>query len=243
MRLSRICSIILFALLFVARGAAQERACTTKLADLKAAAELRGFHLGMTTEEVKVRVPQVAFGRKDDLGVSKTSISPDFDPRIDKTNFADVRTVSFDFLDGRLMTLWVGFDNTFKWKTVDDFVKGISDELALPDGWTIKGRAQQIQCADFQLTVSPIGGAPSLRIADLTAEETILARRQAKEDATTAAEAAGPEQHPVVGDARNKIYYPADCEALKTVPEKSRQSFESKGAAEQAGYKRAANCP
>ena len=106
-------SVLLVSLLCVARIAAQNT-CTAKLADLRQPEELRGFRLGMTTEQVKARVPQVVFGKKDDLGISKTSFSPDFDPRIDKSNFADVRTVSLDFLDGRVTSLWIGFDNTFK---------------------------------------------------------------------------------------------------------------------------------
>ena len=197
--------------------------------------------MGMTPDQVKARVPEVKFGHANEFGVSKTSINPDFDPRIDKTNFADVRTVSLDFLDGRLTSLWIGFESTFKWKTPEEFVKGISHELAVPDEWTTKGRTQQLTCADFQLTVSMIAGGPSLRIIDLPAEETIAARRQAKEDEAEAAEAA-PEETPVVGDARKKVYYQKDCEVLKTVPEKSRMLFSSDQEAEKAGYKRAEAC-
>src|ERR1700730_1732149 len=169
-----------FALLLALAGlvVAQERTCTAKLAGLPLVPELRGFRLGMTPEQVKARVPQVSFGGSDDLGLSKTSINPGFDPRIDKASFADVRTVSLDFLDGRVMQLWIGFEDTFQWKTVDDFVKGISQALSLPEDWTTKARGRQLQCADFALTVSPIGGAPSLRIVDSTAAEVLVARRQ-----------------------------------------------------------------
>ena len=228
-------------LLIAAPARAQENACKVKLADLPAAAELRGFRLGMTTEQVKARVPQVVFGRKNDLGVSKTSFSPDFDPKIDKTNFTDVRTVSLDFLDGRVTSVWIGFEASHKWKTVEEFAKGISQELSLSGEWTIKGRAQTLKCADFQVTVSPIGGGPSLRLIDMPAEETILARRQAKEDAPEVQEAA-PESTIVIGDLRKKLYYRADCDALKAVPEKSRMSFGNKEEAEKAGYKRADDC-
>src|SRR5688572_3525153 len=88
---------------------AQESPCTIKLTDLPAAPELMGFRLGMTTDQVKARVPQVLFAKADDFGVAKTSINPDFDPRIDKATFPGVRTVSLDFLDGRLTSLWLGF--------------------------------------------------------------------------------------------------------------------------------------
>jgi hypothetical protein len=237
----RIHSAFLLLLTFAAPGSAQESACKAKLADLPPAAELRGFRLGMTTEQVKARVPQVVFGHKDDLGVSKTSISPDFDPKIDKSNFGDVRTVSLDFLDGRVTSLWIGFEASHKWNTVAEFTKGISQELSLAGEWTSKGRAQTLKCVDFQASVSLIGGGPSLRLVDVPAEQIILARRQAKEDAAEVQEA-GPEQTQLIGDMRKKIYYRADCESLKTVPEKSRRPFDSKNDAEKAGYKRADDC-
>jgi hypothetical protein len=234
-------SAFLLLLTLAAPISAQELTCKAKLADLPQTTELRGFRLGMTPEQVKARVPQVVFGRKNDVGESQTSISPDFDPRIDKSNFADVRTVSLNFLDGRVISLWIGFDASHKWKTTDEFVKGISQELSLPAEWTMKGRAQILKCADFEVSVSPIGGGPSLRIVDLAAEETIVARRQAKADAADAQDAA-PEQTPVVGDARKKVYYQPDCKALKAVPEKSRMPFGSQTEAEKAGYKRAGDC-
>ena len=92
---------------------AQDNECSLKLADLPVAPELVGFRMGMTTEEVRARVPQVVFGRADAFEVSKTSINPDFDPRIDKASFAGLRTVSLDFLDGRITSLWLGYDGSF----------------------------------------------------------------------------------------------------------------------------------
>jgi hypothetical protein len=76
----------------------------------------------MTKEEVKVRVPQSVFGRTDDFGVSKTTINPYFDPKIDKSKFESVRSVSLDMLDDHLTSLWIGFDETFKVQSIDDFV-------------------------------------------------------------------------------------------------------------------------
>ena len=236
--LATLCLVLFFAAIV----AAQDNQCSAKLDRLPQAPELRGFRLGMTPEQVKARVPQVVFGSTDDLGVSKTSINPDFDPRIDKTNFTDVRTVSLDFLDGRVTSLWIGFEDTFKWKSVDEFVKGISQVFGVPTEWRTKGRGQQLRCADFELSVSVIAGGPSLRIVELAAEETIAARRQAKEDAAEAL-ANAPEPTPMIGDTRNKTYYPLDCSALKDVPEKKRITFASQEEAEKAGYKRSEKCP
>jgi len=92
-------------LLLAAIVSAQGNQCSAKMADLPQAPELRGFHLGMTPEQAKTRVPQIVFGPTDEFGLSRTSINPDFDSRIDKTNFEDVRTVSLEFLDGRVTSL------------------------------------------------------------------------------------------------------------------------------------------
>ena len=179
--------------LCAASVAAQENKCVVKLADLPAAPELFGFRLGMTTEQAKARVPQIKFGRVNAFGVSKTSINPDFDPAIDKLSLNGVRTVSLDFLDGQLTSLWFGYDSTFKWSNAPDFVAGISESLHLPDAWQPwKIRGQQLRCANFQLTVTMLGEGASFHIIDQTAEQTITARRQAKEEEDSAAAEDGP---------------------------------------------------
>jgi hypothetical protein len=214
--------------------------CTQKLATLPAAPELFGFHLGMTTEQAKTRVPQVDLGRVDPFGVSKTSINPDFDPRIDKASLSGVRTVSLDFLDGRLTSLWFGYDSTFKWTTVPDFVKGISNSLHLPEVWRPwKIRGQQLGCADFGMTVSIVAEGPSFRIIDESAEETIAARRAAREEQDSAAEEAAPE---IVADKKAKVYYLDGCLPTEGIKEADRVAFNSREEAEKAGYKPAKNC-
>jgi hypothetical protein len=222
-------------------AAGQEAQCSLKLADLPASAELMGFRLRMTRDQVKARVPQVVFGRTNEFAVSKTSISPDFDPRIDKASFPGVRTVSLDFLDARLTSLWFGYDPTFKWQTVDEFVKGISQSLRLPDAWSpwrIRGR--RLRCTDFEITVSMLGEGPSFRLLDLAAEETIAGRRQAMEDeAATLDEAHHAE---IVGDKKSKLFYVGECGPAGGIQETDRVVFKSREDAERAGYKLAPPC-
>jgi hypothetical protein len=110
--------------------------CTKKMNELPAAPELLGFHLGMTKEQIKARVPQTQFGRADHFGVTKTTINPYFDPSIDKTKFEGVRSVSLDLVDDRLTSLWIGFDETFKIKTTDEFIKTISQSLQVNGNWS-----------------------------------------------------------------------------------------------------------
>ncbi len=244
---------VLFALivtLVCAASISAQNQCTQKLAELPAAAALFGFHLGMTKEEVKAQVPQTVFGRTDDLGISKTTINPDFDPQIDKTRFQGVRSISLDFLDGKLTSLWIGYDNTFKVQTTDDFVKMVSDSLHLPNAWSSwKSRGQQMRCADFQMTVTTVAGAPSFRVLDQTAEDTVSARREAKEQQDAAAEgavtetpAAVDETGDIVGDKHTRTYYLTGCHPTKDITETNRVAFKSTAEAERAGFKVAKSC-
>lgn len=239
MRLKTLATLLI--LLFAVRVSAQENKCVLKLAELPGAPELFGFQMGMSTTQVKLRVPQVAFGQVNDFGVSKTSISPDFDSQIDKASLSGVRTVSLDFLDGRLTSLWLGYDSTFKWQTVPDFIKGISQSLHLPEVWKPwKVRGQQLSCADFQLTVSIVAEGPSFHIIDETAEQTVAARREAKEEQDASLE--DGESGEVVADRQAKVYYSEDCKPAHEVEQKDRVVFKTKEEAEKAGYKAAKPC-
>jgi hypothetical protein len=227
-------------LLLAASTFAQENKCTLKIAELPSSPELFGFHMGMTTDQAKARVPQIVLGRVDDFGVAKTSINPDFDPKIDKASLNGIRTVSLDFLDGRLTSLWFGYDGTFKWTTVPDFIAGISQALHLPDAWKPwKIRGQQLNCADFQMTVTMVAEGPSFRIIDDTAEQTIASRREAKEaqDSETEEAAEG-----VVADKKDKVYYLQGCLPGQEIKAADRVSFQSREEAEKAGYKLAKGC-
>ena len=220
---------------------AQEVQCSLKLAELPASSELLGFRLGMTTEEVKKRVPQVVFGGVDPIAVAKTTINPDFDPRIDKASFPGVRTVSLDFLDGKLTSLWFGYDPTFKWRTVEDFVKGISPALRLPNTWSDwRLRGRRLRCADFEMMVTMLGEGPSFRILDLTAEETIAARRQAKEEEAAALEELAGAA--VLANKKVKVFYLSTCLPDDAIKESDRVFFKTREEAEKAGYKLASDC-
>jgi hypothetical protein len=239
MRLKALAPLLI---LFCAVSAgAQDAPCTLKLAELPNAPELLGFHLGMTPAQVKVRVPQVEFARPDDLGMAKTSINPDFDPRIDKTSLTGVRTISLDFLDDRLTSLWLGYDSTFKWHTVPDFVKGISQSLRLPDNWKPwKTRGQQLRCSDFQMTVSIVAEGASFHLIDETAAQTLIARREAKEERDSAAEQGfGPGEYVVeiLADSRAKVYYTKACPPAQLIKQEDRIVFATREEAEKAGYK------
>ena len=176
-----------FILLLIFAGAsvssAQESKCTLTLAQLPQAPELRGFHLGMTVEQVKARIPKLVLGQTDQLGVAKTSINPDFNPNVDKSIFEGVRTVSFEFLDQRLFSLWIGYNSSFKWQRLDEFLPEISKALNFPNAWkTSSWRGQELDCQDFQATVKLIAGSPSILLIDKAAKRVIEKRMALKEE-------------------------------------------------------------
>lgn len=239
MRLKPLLLLLILLCTFTVFG--QDNKCTLKLSDLPDAPELFGFRMGMSTAQVKLRVPQVVFGSVNEFGLSKTSFSPDFNPQIDKTSLLGIRTVSLDFLDDHLTSLWLGFDSSFRWRTVPDFVKGISQSLQLPDAWEPwKVRGQQLNCADFQMTVSIVAEGPSFRIIDQTAEQTVAVRREAKEQQDAAIEEAEPSE--IIADKHARVYYFGRCQGLNEIKEVNRVVFKTREEAEKAGYKAAQNC-
>jgi hypothetical protein len=257
----------IFVVLAVAISASAQ--CTQKLAGLPAAPELFGFRLGMTRDEIKQLVPQVVFPRDDHFGVSKTTINPHFDPKIDQAKYDGVRSISLDLLDDKLTSLWIGYDDHFKVQTVDEFVKLISASLQVSGTWSSwRSRGQQLRCGDFQLIVSTLAGGPSVRIIDLGAEDTIAARRQEKEAQDEAREAAAAEKEnsdgaaaqtseskatetteatnneatAVIGDKATKTYYANGCQPTKQISETNRAVFKTAADAQKAGFKLAKNC-
>ena len=244
MKLHTRSSILIFVFAFLSISAAAQ--CTQKLADLPAAPELLGFRLGMTKDQVKALIPQTKFGRTDHFGVSKTTINPYFDPTIDKSRYPGVRSISLDFLDERLISLWIGFDETFKIQSLPEFTKAISESFTLPNAWSAKGRNQQMQCADFLLVATTVARSPSLRLLDLAADDTIAVRRQEKEELDSAAEAAGPNgtsaSEEVTGDKNSKTYYPAGCEGAKAISTQNRVIFKTVEEAQKAGFKISKDC-
>ena len=240
---------LLFPLLLLLLAQTASAQCMKKLSELPAAPELLGFRLGMTKDEIKTRVPQTAFGKADHFGVTKTTINPYFDPKIDKTKFEGVRSISLDLVDDRLTSLWIGYDETFKVHTAEEFVKLISQSLGVGENWSSwRSKGQQLRCADFQLIVTTVAGGPSFRMLDVAAEDLVAERRQAKEEQDAVAEAnasgesteAAPAE--LVADKDSKTYYPNGCTPSKEIAEKNKVVFKTAADAEKAGFKAAKNC-
>src|SRR5215467_5857786 len=225
--IKRLGAILLFTLCACGYLKAQAPSCSVKLDQLGQPSELFSLRLGMSQEEVKKALPLLAFGRADALGLMRTSFNPHYDPRVDNQAFPDVRTISLDFLDGRLVTLWNGYESTFKWPKLDEFETNFGKSLGLPGGWPAKRNGRELTCDGFSVFAGTIGGGPSLRINDEAAQSVFDARREA------ALEAA---ENEVIGDTRRKNYYPSDCSVRESVPPASRIVFKNKDDAEKGGY-------
>jgi len=237
---------LLFPLLILLLGQPAFAQCTKKINDLPAAPELLGFHLGMTKDEIKTRVPQTVFGKTDHFGVSKTTINPYFDPKIDKTKFEAVRSVSLDLVDDKLTSLWIGFDETFRIKTAEEFVAAISKSLQVDGNWSSwRSRGQQLRCVDFQLIVTTVAGSPSFRLLNTGADNLVAERRAAKEQQDSQAqtpatsESTEPE---IVGDKQSKTYFPEGCQPAREIGDENKITFKTTADAEKAGFKAAKNC-
>jgi hypothetical protein len=235
---------ILFPLLLLLLTQTVSAQCTKKMSELPAAPELLGFRLGMTKEQIKARIPQTKFGGTDHFGVAKTTINPYFDETIDKSKLESVRSISLDLVDEKLTSIWIGFDETFKVHTAEEFVKLISQSLQLDGSWSYKSRGQQLRCADFQLIVTTVAGGPSFRLVDTAADDLVAARRQAKEEQDSLVEAGGaiesPEPAEIIADSKSKTYYPNGCLPAKEIANKI--TFKTTADAEKAGFKAAKNC-
>jgi hypothetical protein len=97
-----------------------------------------------------------------------------------------------------------------------------------------------------------VGEGPSFRLIDRPAEQTVAARRQAKEDQDAAREEgeanekgenSDPGEKPeLVGDAKAKVYYLETCSPDNEIKQGNRVMFKSREEAEKAGYKLAKSC-
>jgi hypothetical protein len=198
----------------------------------------------MTKDDIKTYVPQIVFGKTDEFGLTKTTINPSYDPRFDQKRFAGVRSISLDLLDNRLTSVWIGYDETFKVQTVEQFIPLITEALHLPAVWSSwKGRGQQIRCADFQAIVTTLAGGPTLRILDTAAESMIADRRQAKEERDSGVSSAQNESaEEIIGDKETNTFYSAGCKSAKDVNPGNRVVFRTMEDAERAGFKLAKDC-
>ena len=105
-----------------------------------------------------------------------------------------------------------------------------------------KSHGQQLRCIDFQLTVIAVGGTPGFRILNEKAEDTLAARRESEAERQSGSNESDLPSAQIMGDRRNKTYYPDGCHPAKEIEIINRITFKTKDEAENAGYKPPKSC-
>jgi hypothetical protein len=184
--------------------------CTLTLAQ---APQLRGLRLGANQAQVLSHFPGLSPDKADQLGLSRLRLnlidagiflkgSPNRERAVqvdmaagtddgrsftaDSSRFPDlkgVRKIQLRFLDGRLSYVQVGYDDSFKWNSVDEFAQTVSKNLGLPDGWLQSsdsegpGKGNELRCVGFLMTAVIGGDATDSRIgAQLSLEDAAMAQ-------------------------------------------------------------------
>lgn len=94
---------------------------------------IRGFRLGMTTEEVQRTFNGVFVPASNENGETQYQFNTFTTKSLDMSG---LRFVSVKFLDGKIVAVWLEYDDSVDWKNkVDDFAKAVSDGLGIPNQW------------------------------------------------------------------------------------------------------------
>jgi hypothetical protein len=179
---------------------------------------LRGFRLGMTQEQVLRRVPGVSIEKPDKYGLSRLRLSildtsgiirtsvrdkavqPDITATpddgsafvLDSLRFPDlkgVRKLQMRFIDARLSYLQIGYDDSSKWESIDQFVQAISTKLNLPAQWQVPAdspgdsEGKELRCDAFVISASLMAdptdthAGPEIVLSDVAAWNTMSKRQ------------------------------------------------------------------
>ena len=186
--------------------AAPAAKCTLALAQAPA---LRGLRLGMTQAQVLARFPGLSLDRADEFGLSRLRLNlidadlyatgstvRDRGVQLDiaagtaegrsftvnSSKFPDlkgVRKIQLRFVDGRLSYVLLGYDDSFKWESVDEFAETVSKNLGLPGEWGVPldsdrvSREKELRCDGFLLGATIGGDTTDTRTgAQLSVEDT-----------------------------------------------------------------------
>ncbi len=143
---------------------------------------VRGFRLGMTTEEVREKVAGVGgLDKPDELGANETTIYP-FQLK-SKEDAQGLQHLRLSFLDRRLTDIELRYDGSTRWDGVDQFAAKISESLHLPKmdkgrfGF-LNRRARTLECGGFRVGAMLIEDDRGvLTLSEGGVKETIEKRR------------------------------------------------------------------
>lgn len=116
---------------------------------------LRGFTLGMSEAEVRRRLPRlrVTAGR---YGLSSGTVLFGGRAAGPPPELKGVAGVAFTFMEGRVARILVGYDDSIRWDSLDEFVGRTAEALRLPKAWPAYRRADNapsrgLVCDDVSL--------------------------------------------------------------------------------------------
>lgn len=180
--------------------------------------ELRGFRMGMTQAAVLAKFPGVTIEKADKFGLARLRISLIDTAGLIKTSakdravqaditagpddgtafvidvarfpaFKGVRKMQMRFIDGRLSSFDISYDDAIKWESVDQFVETIAATLKLPKEWRVPadsdGSSQQkeLRCDGFVISANTTGdpadvhAGPELILQDVAAWNAMSKRQ------------------------------------------------------------------
>lgn len=139
--------LILFtAILALSSIAASAQQCELTLGQ---APELRGFKLGMSVAQARAKLPGVTFPKPDERGEISLFLRGPTLRKIDPSASGDVSSGLLTFFDGRLVSVSIGYGDSVKWESVDEFVFSVSQSLGLPPVWPRRrSRADDLDDSD-----------------------------------------------------------------------------------------------
>jgi hypothetical protein len=156
--------------------------------------ELRGFKLGMTVAEVKARVPNLRLKAADRFNFTDYSTAVRTDRYLSRAPLLEgVESISFQFLDDRVSSVFFVYDNSTKWESGEKFATQVSSALGLKAHWVKFNTDPTRPLDDVKYTVcrdtALMAGLawfgnrqlPAVRLRDLAAHSLWHQRRRAEE--------------------------------------------------------------
>lgn len=160
---------------------------------LKQAPEFRGFHLGMTTLDVRdkledatlfdLNAPRQGPGSQA-VRLSAAELKENIAEGIDEINLA--------FIDGKLALIKVTFNDVMTWESAQDYLAKMSEKLGLPKPTSANttgdrgNEKYKFECSGFAVALAySFGVSPNFTINDMAAQKLADVRLDNDKDTKT----------------------------------------------------------
>lgn len=139
--------------------------------DCKGPPTIRGLRLRMTASQFAVLYPRAKIENRDILGFVEKSINGHDDSRL-----KGVSSLVAGFLDGRLYSINVFYENQIEWAGIDEFVRQFSAATGLPLKWDgLTNSSRSLGCKGFSVFAVMLSGTQVIHISD-----TVISREYVK---------------------------------------------------------------